>query len=69
MKPVRLEILIDDKTLQGLNSAKCNLNMLESVYKQILSQLNKELKVLQQNLKSSLEQGIDTDKQAAEVQA
>ena len=69
MKPVRLEILIDDKTLQGLNSAKGNLNMLESVYKQILSQLNKELKVLQQNLKSSLEQGIDTDKQAAEVQA
>lgn len=69
MKPVRLEILIDDKTLQGLNSAKGNLNMLEGVYKQILSQLNKELKVLQQNLKSSLEQGIDTDKQAAEVQA
>ena len=69
MKPVRLEILIDDKTLQGLNSAKGNLNMLEGVYKQILSQLNKELKVLQQNLKSSLEQGISTDKQAAEVQA
>lgn len=69
MKPVRLEILIDDKTLAGLNSAKGNLNMLEGVYKQILSQLNKELKVLQQNLKSSLEQGINTDKQAAEVQA
>lgn len=69
MKPVRLEILIDDKTLQGLNSAKGNLNMLEGVYKHILSQLNKELKVLQQNLKSSLEQGISTDKQAAEVQA
>ena len=69
MKPVRLEILIDDKTLQGLNSAKGNLNMLEGVYKQILSQLNKELKVLQQNLKSSMEQGINTDKQVAEVQA
>ena len=69
MNPVRLEILIDDKTLQGLNSAKGNLNMLEGVYKQILSQLNKELKVLQQNLKSSMEQGINTDKQVAEVQA
>lgn len=69
MKPVRLEILIDDKTLAGINSAKGNLNMLEGVYKQILSQLNKELKVLQQNLKSSMEQGINTDKQVAEVQA
>ena len=68
-KGVRLEILIDDKTLAGINSAKGNLNMLENVYKQILAQLNKELKALQQNLKSSLEQGINTDKQAAEVQA
>lgn len=69
MKPVRLEILIDDKTLAGLNSAKGNLTMLEGAYKQILDQLNKELKVLQQNLKLALEQGINTDKQAAEVQA
>lgn len=68
-KGVRLEILIDDKTLAGINSAKGNLNMLENVYKQILAQLNKELKVLQQNLKSSMEQGINTDKQVAEVQA
>ena len=68
-KGVRLEILIDDKTLAGINSAKGNLNMLENVYKQILAQLNKELKALQQNLKSSLEQGINTDKQVAEVQA
>lgn len=68
-KGVRLEILIDDKTLAGINSAKGNLNMLENVYKQILAQLNKELKALQQNLKSSLDQGINTDKQVAEVQA
>ena len=68
-KGVRLEILIDDKTLAGINSAKGNLNMLENVYKQILAQLNKELKALQQNLKSSMEQGINTDKQVAEVQA
>lgn len=29
MKPVRLEILIDDKTLQGLNSVKGNLGSME----------------------------------------
>ena len=69
MKPVRLEILIDDKTLQGLNSVKGNLGGMENFYKQILDQLKAELADLQQKMKSTMEQGINTDKQAAEIQA
>ena len=69
MKPVRLEILIDDKTLQGLNSVKGNLGATEQLYKQIIGQLKKELSELQQRMKKTMAEGINTDKQAAEIQA
>lgn len=69
MKPVRLEILIDDKTLQGLNSVKGNLGATEQFYKQIIGQLKKELSELQQRMKKTMAEGINTDKQAAEIQA
>ena len=69
IKPVRLEILIDDKTLQGLNSVKGNLGGMENFYKQIIGQLKSELTDLQQKMKTTMSQGINTDKQAAEIQA
>lgn len=69
MNPVRLEILIDDKTLQGLNSVKGNLGSMEQFYKQAIGQLKSELTDLQQKLKAALSEGINTDKQAAEIQA
>ena len=69
MKPVRLEILIDDKTMQGLNSAKGNLSGMEQFYKQIIGRLKAELTELHQKMKSSMSEGINTDKQAAEIQA
>ena len=69
MKPVRLEILIDDKTLQGLNSVKGNLGGMENFYKQIIGQLKSELTDLQQKMKTTMAEGINTDKQAAEIQA
>ena len=69
MKPVRLEILIDDKTLQGLSSVKGNLGATEQFYKQIIGQLKKELTDLQQKMKTAMAEGISTDKQAAEIQA
>ena len=69
IKPVRLEILIDDKTLQGLNSVKGNLGGMENFYKQIIGQLKSELTDLQQKMKTTMAQGINTDKQAAEIQA
>ena len=69
IKPVRLEILIDDKTLQGLNSVKGNLGGMENFYKQIIGQLKKELSDLQQKMKVTMSEGINTDKQAAEIQA
>lgn len=69
MKPVRLEILIDDKTMQGLNSVKGNLGATEQFYKQIIGQLKKELTDLQQKMKTAMAEGISTDKQAAEIQA
>ena len=69
MKPVRLDILIDDKTLQGLNSVKGNLGRMEQFYKQAIGQLKSELTDLQQKLKAALSEGINTDKQAAEIQA
>ena len=69
MKPVRLEILIDDKTLQGLNSVKGNLGGMENFYKQIIGKLKAELTDLQQKMKTTMAQGINTDKQAAEIQA
>ena len=69
MKPVRLEILIDDKTLQGLNSVKGNLGGMEQFYKQILGQLKAEITDLQKKMKIAFSEGINTDKQAAEIQA
>ena len=69
MKPVRLEILIDDKTLQGLNSVKGTLGSMEQFYKQAIGQLKSELTDLQQKLKAALSEGINTDRQAAEIQA
>ena len=69
MKPVRLEILIDDKTLQGLNSVKGKLGSMEQFYKQAIGQLKSELTDLQQKLKAALSEGINTDKQAAEIQS
>lgn len=69
MKPVRLEILIDDKTLAGLNSVKGNLGGMENVYKQVISQLKAELTDLQQKMKTTMSEGINTDKQVAEIQA
>ena len=69
MNPVRLELLIDDKTLQGLNSVKGNLGSMEQFYKQAIGQLKSELTDLQQKLKAALSEGINTDKQAAEIQA
>lgn len=69
MKPVRLEILIDDKTLQGISSVKGNLGKMEQFYKQIIDQLKIELSGLQKNMKVAMAEGINTDKQAAEIQA
>ena len=60
MKPVRLEILIDDKTLQGLNSVKGNLGGMENFYKQIIGQLKTELADLQQKMKTFLKLTLKT---------
>lgn len=69
MKGIRLEILIDDKTLQGLNSVKGNLGAMDSVYKQVINNLQKELKELQTQFKKAMSEGVNTDAQAADIQA
>mgnify|MGYP000921283390 CR=1 FL=1 len=43
MEPVRLEILLDDKTLKGMRSVEGNLSGIGLYAKQVIAQLEQEL--------------------------
>ena len=49
MEPVRLEILLDDKTLKGLRSVEGNLSGIGLYAKQVIAQLEQELATLQKS--------------------
>lgn len=69
MEPVRLEILLDDKTLKGLRSVEGNLGNMSQFAKLVIAQLEQELAALQERFKQAMAAGTNTDAQMADIQA
>lgn len=69
MEPVRLEILLDDKTLKGLRSVEGNLGNMSQFAKLVIAQLEQELATLQERFKQAMATGTNTDAQMADIQA
>lgn len=69
MEPVRLEILLDDKTLKGLRSVEGNLSGIGLYAKQVIAQLEQELLELQKQYRNAMAAGTNTDAQMADIQA
>lgn len=69
MKPVRLEILLDDKTLKGMRSVEGNLSGIGLYAKQVIAQLEQELATLQERFRQAMAAGTNTDAQMADIQA
>lgn len=69
MEPVRLEILLDDKTLKGLRSVEGNLGNMSQFAKLVIAQLEQELAALQERFRQAMAAGTNTDAQMADIQA
>lgn len=69
MEPVRLEILLDDKTLKGMRSVEGNLGNMSQFAKLVIAQLEQELATLQERFKQAMAAGTNTDAQMADIQA
>lgn len=69
MEPVRLEILLDDKTLKGMRSVEGNLSGIGLYAKQVIAQLEQELATLQERFRQAMATGTNTDAQMADIQA
>lgn len=69
MEPVRLEILLDDKTLKGMRSVEGNLSGIGLYAKQFIAQLEQELLELQKQYRNAMAAGTNTDAQMADIQA
>lgn len=69
MEPVRLEILLDDKTLKGMRSVEGNLSGIGLYAKQVIAQLEQELLELQKQYRNVMAAGTNTDAQMADIQA
>lgn len=69
MEPVRLEILLDDKTLKGMRSVEGNLSGIGLYAKQVIAQLEQELLKLQKQYRNAMAAGTNTDAQMADIQA
>lgn len=69
MEPVKLEILLDDKTLKGMRSVEGNLNDMGKYTQSVIAQLESQLKELQNQFKQAMSSGTNTNAQMAEIQA
>ncbi|MCS3212920.1 hypothetical protein NXX89_16300 [Bacteroides thetaiotaomicron] len=69
MEPVRLEILLDDKTLKGMRSVEGNLGDMGKYAQAVIAQLESQLKDLQNQFKQAMASGTNSDAQMAEIQA
>lgn len=69
MKPVRLEILLDDKTLKGMRSVEGNLGDMGKYTQAVIAQLESQLKDLQNQFKQAMASGTNSDAQMADIQA
>ena len=69
MEPVRLEILLDDKTLKGMRSVEGNLGSMGKYTEAVIANLESQLKSLQKQFKQAMSTGVNTDAQMADIQA
>lgn len=69
MEPVRLEILLDDKTLKGMRSVEGNLGDMGKYTQAVIAQLESQLKDLQNQFKQAMASGTNSDAQMADIQA
>lgn len=69
MEPVRLEILLDDKTLKGMRSVEGNLGDIGKYTQSVIAQLESQLKELQNQFKQAMSSGTNTNAEMAEIQA
>ena len=69
MEPVRLEILLDDKTLKGMRSVEGNLGDMGKYTQAVIAQLESQLKDLQNQFKQTMASGTNSDAQMADIQA
>ena len=69
MEPVRLEILLDDKTLKGMRSVEGNLGSIGQYTEAVIANLESQLKSLQKQFKQAMSTGVNTDAQMADIQA
>lgn len=69
MEPVRLEILLDDKTLKGMRSVEGNLGSMGKYTEAVIANLESQLKDLQKQFKQAMSTGVNTNAQMAEIQA
>lgn len=69
MEPVRLEILLDDKTLKGMRSVEGNLGDMGKYTQAVIAQLESQLKDLQNQFKQAMASGTNSDAQMANIQA
>lgn len=69
MEPVRLEILLDDKTLKGMRSVEGNLGDMGKYTQAVIAQLESQLKDLQNQFKQAMASGTNSDAQMADTQA
>ena len=58
MEPVRLEILLDDKTLKGMRSVEGNLGDMGKYTQAVIAQLESQLKDLQNQFKQAMASGM-----------
>lgn len=69
MEPVRLEILLDDKTLKGMRSVEGNLGDMGKYTQAVIAQLESQLKDLQNQFRQAMASGTNSDAQMADIQA
>lgn len=69
MKPVKLELILDDKTLKGIVSAEGNLDRVKQYAQGTIAVLEAELRALQKEYKEAISAGVNDSAKMAEIQA
>ena len=69
MKPIKLEIFLDDRTRGGMQSAERNITGLETQMQEVINILKKELSGLQSAFKDALSTGVSSPSDLADIQA
>lgn len=69
MKPIKLEIFLDDRTRSGMQSAERNITGLETQMQEVINILKKELIGLQSAFKDALSTGVSSPSDLADIQA